>query len=183
MGLDQSIYRISKPELEDRVFKRNELNYYNYCSVDENEEYLHEEILPYVVIRKVETEMMDLEKMFADKGIPNHANLGMMCSEYYKYYWEDGEERKSIEVKVSEITEKYIKTEILDMYIWEQEELYYWRKNYEVQDYIYDVVEAENCKYCLLSTDIQRELIDTYGANFEVEENTEDSGIFYWEWY
>lgn len=182
MGLDQNIYRIRKAELEDKIFKTDELHGYNYCPVSELS-YEGEEIVPYTTIRKVEFEVIDIERMFADKGIPSRAWLGYCSSEEYKYGWREGEESKSVTIKTSEILEKYIKKQIVDTYIWEQEELQYWRKNYNVQDFIYDELEADNCKYCLLSTDIQRVLIDEYEAYFEVEENTEESGIFYWEWY
>ena len=182
MGLDQNIYRISRPNLEDRVFKRNELDNYLLCRVaDVDEAFL--EVIPYTTKRKVEYEMINIERMFTDKGIPNHAYLGMCSSEVYEYCWKNGNEYKSVEVSTKEIAEKYVENKIFDTYICEQEELQYWRKNYNVQDFIYDELDADNCKYCLLNTDIQSELINTYGAEFEVEENTEESGIFYWEWY
>lgn len=182
MGLDQSIYRISKPNLEDRVFTIRELNDYYVCRVDDVDETFLE-VIPYTIKRKVEYEMINIEKMFADKRIPNHAYLSMTSSELYRYRWRDGNEDKSIDIPTKEIIEKYVKNQIFDAYIYEQEELQYWRKNYEIQDYIYMETEADNCKYCLLTTDIQEKLIETYDADFEVEAPTEESAIFYWEWY
>ena len=182
MGLDQAIYRISRPKLENRTFKRDELGDYELCIESEADETVLA-VIPYAAKRKVEFEFIDIEKLYKDKNIPSRACLGYCSPEEYKYTWKDGEEFKSVTVKTKEILEKYIKKQIVDAYIWEQEELQYWRKNYDVQDYIYDETDADNCKYCLIRTDIQRELINNYNADFEVEENTEDSGIFYWEWY
>lgn len=140
-------------------------------------------VIPYAEKRKVEYEFIDIKRMFADKGIPNRAWLGYCSSEEYTYGWREGEELKSVTIKTSEILERYIKKQIVDAYIWEEEELQYWRKNYDVQDFIYNEVEADNCKYCLLSTDIQTKLVETYGADFEIKAPTEESAIFYWEWY
>lgn len=182
MGLDQNIYRIRKVELENRTFERDELDEYNIIAVREADERVIE-VIPYAVVRKVEFKFIDIEKIFKDYNIPDCAYCGMISSEVYKYNWRDGNEYKSVEVPTETIRNNYIKKEILDAYIWKTKELQYWRKNYDAQDFIYRELDADNCKYCLLSTDIQQVLIDEYDADFEVEENTEDSGIFYWEWY
>ena len=108
MGLDQNIYRIRKVKLEDRVFKRNELEeLYNFIPVNEADEDV-EEVIPYATVRKVEFEFIDVENMFKDFNIPSKAHLGMMSSEKYIYSWTDHGEYKSVEVPTKEITEKII---------------------------------------------------------------------------
>ena len=182
MGLDHSIYKIKKVKLEDRVFKADELDKYSTVPVNKANE-LTREVIPYAIVRKVEFGFIDIKKMFKDYNIPDWAYCGMASSETYGYNWKDGNEYKSVKIPTETIFNNYIKKEILDTYIWKVEELQYWRNNYDAQDFICGKLNVYNCKYCLLSTDIQRELIDRYGADFEAEENTEDSGIFYWEWH
>lgn len=189
MGLDQSIYRVSKPNIEDKVYTAEKISTMGLCraSVEEFESDIHlvGQLKPYVVKRDVECKFYDVEKMIADYNLPKDSHIWRYGGGGISIggVTESGE-RVNQEISDDEIQEKYIKTEMLPHYIWAEEEVKYWRKCYELQDWIYENIDtADNTAYCILSTELIHAINDWFGEDIPVEEPTEESALFYWEWY
>ena len=87
---------------------------------------------------------------------------------------------KTIEVSLSEIEEKFKKEITYDGYAVELQRVAYWRKDYDLEDRIYEQLdrEIENCGYYLVTNkDLEElDLLDI----IDCEPNDD---IFYHEWY
>ena len=190
MGLDQNIYRISKPNLENKVYTAEEISLMgNVCKTSveefENDILLLGQLIPYVVKRDVECKFYDVEKMIADYNLPKNSGI-WRCGGGGITIGGTDENGKRINQEISddEIREKYTKTDTLPHYIWKQEEVKYWRKHYDLQDWIYENIDSvDNTAYCLLNADLIEDINDAFNEDIPVEEPTDESALFYWEWY
>lgn len=189
MGLDQCIYRVKKLELSERIYTSEELGGMDLDKVAvedfENCKGLFGQLKPYMVKRDVLCKLYDIEKMIADYNLPSGSRI-------WRYSYDDIElsgydennQQVSRAISRDEIERKYIKTEIIPHYIFSREEVCYWRKHYDLQDWIYEhVSNADNTAYCILSADLINELNETFDEDIPIEEPTDESALFYWEWY
>lgn len=189
MGLDQNIYRVSKPNLENKVYTAEEICAIELCkaSVEEFEKdiYLLGQLKPYVVKRDVECQFYDRDKMIADYNLPKDAGIWRFGGGGVTIGGADKDGNRIDQViSDAEIQEKYIKTETLPHYIWKQEEVKYWRKYYDLQDWVYENVEnVDNTAYCILDKGLIMDLNEMFNEDIPVEEPTDESALFYWEWY
>ena len=189
MGLDQYVYRIEKVNLEDRVYTSKELRElgFSFAEVRNVNEYLecYADLLPYTIQRNVSSEFYDIEKMIADYNLPSNSHIWMQS--YNKIAlggYTDNGERVEQEITREEIEEKYTVTKILPYYIWKESEVEYWRKNYDLQDWVYDELDnVDNTKYCILGKEVIREINRLFGECLPLREPTKESALFYWEWY
>lgn len=189
MGLDQYIYRVRKPQLEDRVYTVEELGKLNLTKnsvVDfETNTNLFAQLAPYTVKRDVEGEYYNVERMIADYHLPANSHIVSFGSDGVELLGtnERGEYVKQ-QISEEEIFEKYIKIEVHPHYIWEEIEEDYWRKNYDLQDWIRNVIEGvDNTGYYILNADLIAEINEAFNSNISEEDPTEESAVFYWEWY
>ena len=190
MGLDHYIYRVRKPQLEERVYESAEIdnmpNMHRAFLKDAEEEMeLIEQLLPYTVVRDVESQFINAKKLFEDYNIPENAHMCYMSSFEITYAGTD-ENGKRVEKTVStrEIDEKYTIKKVLPCYIWESEEVQYWRKHYELQDWIYEHIDGvQNTGYYILDADLIRELNKEFDEHIPKEDPDDESALFYWEWY
>lgn len=189
MGLDQYIYRVKKPNIQDKVYTSDELRRMDLSKISvedfKNNPVLYEDLRPYVVKRDVECKFYDLKKIVSDYGLPQNSSIWMYSMKGIEISGttKNGE-RVNKAISTEEIEAKYVKTEILPYYIWEEEEVEYWRKHYDLQEWIYNnIYEVENTAYCILSTDLIKQLNKRFNEDIPVEEPTEESALFYWEWY
>ena len=189
MGLDQNIYRVSKPNIANGVYTAETISTMGLCKASveefENDKRLLCQLMPYVVKRDVECQFYDVEKMLSDYNLPKNSYIwsygggGITISGT-----DENGDRVDQRISDAEIQEKYVKTETLPHYIWDQDEVKYWRKNYDLQDWVYENVDGvDNTAYCILSTELINEINYMFDANIPVEAPTEESALFYWEWY
>ena len=60
----------------------------------------------------------------------------------------------------------------------------YWRKNYDLQDWIYDNIEGvDNCGYYVLDLDVVSEINYMFDASIPAVKPSETEALFYHEWY
>ena len=190
MGLDQYIYRISKPKLAECVYTSKEIGSMNFNKVSvvdfETNANLFKSLLPYVVKRDVECEFYDTEKMISDYNLPNNSRIWRYSSNEIELSGtrENGE-RVSQVISYEEIDAKYIKTKIQPYYIWKEEEEYYWRKHWDIVDWLEKTMKKtiENTGYYKLNKTIIKRLNSKFKCNIPEESATEESALFYWEWY
>ena len=179
MGLDQYIFRISKPQLEDRLYKNDELS--GFCKAAaqdfETNECLYKQLKPYVVKRDIECQLYDTEKMIADYNLPKDSYISMYSTNGIRIGGQD--------ISHEEVDRKYNKTEVVSHYIWIEKEEAYWRKNYELADWMSKNIKGgtENCGYYRLNKTLIKRLNSKFKANVPAESATEECALFYWEWY
>ena len=188
MGLDQYIFRISKPNLEERVFKSEEINsmMLTKVSVEDVEKHstLFKQVLKYAIKQNIEVEVYNIDKLFVDEGIPADAHIWRYGSDSVTAtYHNEKDERVEVEIPNS-VVEKYKGTEIVPHYIWDEKEEWYWRKNYELADWIAGQIGGtENTGYYRLGKTLIGKLNRKFKTQVPEESATEESALFYWEWY
>lgn len=189
MGLDMYIYKVSKIGLEKRTYTSAEIRELGLTciAVDEANEYkqLYADLLPYTIKRDVSAEFLDMEKIIADYHLPSNSSVGMMSYEKITVSGKnDNGEYIRQEITRDEIDNKYTVTKTNPYYIWKDKQVAYWRKHYDLQDWIYDELgNVDNTGYYMLNTNVIQELNDTFDEDVPVIEPTKDSALFYWEWY
>ena len=184
MGLDQYIYRIRKPKMENRAYTTDEIDTLDlrYVFVDDAErnKNLYHALLLYAVKRDYTTQFYNLEKIAEDYNMPSKIVPTMFSADAIGFtgYKENGD---SVYHKISseEVEKKYIITKTLPAYFWEEEEISYWRKNYELQDWM----NVENIEYVLLNANLIHKLNNRFWEDIPEEDPGEDEALFYWEWY
>ena len=60
-----------------------------------------------------------------------------------------------------------------------EEQIYYWRKDYDVQDYFYENYLVDNCMYVPISQDDLYAFLD----EDEIPDLEDGEQLFYHEWY
>ena len=190
MGLDMYVYRIRKAKLEDREYTTEELSKLGlgYVSVKDAESDMHlfAQLLPYTIKRNVSAQFYNVKQIIEDYNLPKDSHIGMISYERIVVGGRtDSGEYVSQEVFREEIEKKYIETITDIYYVWErEEEVAYWRKHYDLQDWIYDNVEGvDNTGYYILNAETIRELNKKFDECLPEEDPTDESALFYWEWY
>lgn len=190
MGLDQYIYRVRKPQLEERVYKGEEITstlgmHYTFLRDAEQDFDRIEQLIPYTVVRDVESSFVNSKKIREDYHLPDNAFVSYMSNAEITYSGQaENGNRVEQTISMREIEEKYITAAVLPAYIWESEEVQYWRKEYDIQDWIYDHIDGvQNTGYYLLDAALIRELNKEFDEHLPKEDPDDESALFYWEWY
>ena len=190
MGLDQYIYRISKPKLADCVYTSNEISSMGLSkiSIADFDKYngLYKSLLPYAIKRDVQCEFYDIDKMLLDYNLPSNARIFRYSGHEIELSGtrENGE-RVSQVISNVEVRDKYVRTEVVPHYIWKEEEEHYWRKHWDVAEWLERIMKKsiENTGYYRLNKTIISRLNSKFKCNIPEESATKESALFYWEWY
>lgn len=186
MGLDMSIYRCSRPIVDDtRIYDREELPGIILSEEDIGED-MYAQLAPYCEKVRMLNSYYDMEKIRKDYGFSDHAYISMLSSDGIKVSDDCSSKSKEVNLSAKEIKEKYVLDKIEMCYYTSAEEVAYWRKNYDIQDWFHNNLSStvENTGYYLLD----RELLEDFNEEYpndavQVEEPNETSALFYWEWY
>lgn len=182
MGLDMNILRIKKPHLDAyRIYSRDDLD----CIILEEDclkQPKYQELTPYLQRVRVRSLYVDMERIRKDYGLSEKSYLGHMSADVVGIRDID----RSVEISAKTIEEKYSFNRVEDCYVCNAEEVRYWRKAYDVQDWFYENIESEveNTGYYLLSKDLLEEFNEAWPEDSVlVEDPDEESALYYWEWY
>lgn len=151
----------------------------------ESNPHLFAQLLPYVEKRLVEGQFYNVEKMIRSYDLPANSHIVAWGTEGVELWGtdENGETVKQ-EISDEEIERRFIVTKLQPYYIWKEDEEYYWRKNYDLQDWIYNVIEGvDNTGYYILNEGLISEINNMCETNIPEKNPTEESALFYWEWY
>lgn len=142
---------------------------------------LYNHVEPYAVKRDVICQLYNVKKMIEDYNLPQDSYISVRGPEGIII----GRNGVNQNISDAEIREKYIKTEVIPHYIWKEEEEYYWRKNYELADWMSQNIKGgtENCGYYRLNKTLIKRINSKFKAKVPAESATEESALFYWEWY
>jgi hypothetical protein len=184
MGLDQYIYRIRKPKLENRAYTADEIEELHLSkalakNVEANKRF-YAALLHYAVKRDYTAEYFNVEKMITDYNLPQDSHITMIgggcigLTGYDKYG-----NPICQKISIEEVEAKYIVTKTYPAYFWEEDEVEYWRKNYDLQEYMC----AENTQYVMLDANLITRINERFGCAIPLVEPNENEAMFYWEWY
>ena len=190
MGLDAYIYRISKPDLPERALTREKLSamLLSSASVEafENNINLYRQLKPYVVKRDVTYGELNLEKIISDYNLPPDSHIYFYSSNEIIMSGVDkncNEVRRTISGDI--IRRDYIITVTKPFYIWEEKEEAYWRKNWDLVEWLEYTMKKplENTGYYRLNKTLIHRINRKFGSHASEESATEDCAMFYWHWY
>lgn len=209
MGLDMHLYAISRITAEeaekyngkpiDDIYDDG-ISVINVDKSDKEDMEMIRGIMPYLTKVTAVGSFLNVDKVRTENSIPDDAYISgeSFSSEYTEYMFRNDKGfHKSVQIENSKLYSDYALHPMIEVYLFHKREIHYWRKYYELQSYIYDMLEEENgvyvmnCGYYPL-TDGQIEEINEYlkdhpygnGRVDEIpERNTEDEAIVYWEWY
>lgn len=213
MGLDQWLYRVQRITKEETIALEGK--YYNEISKDnslllfranEPEDGDFDEIksiFGYLTKVKLISSLVHIEDLYRDKGVPEGYSVigssygnGNMHVSFVKYP-EDGSEYEysklpRVEIDVTdEEYNKYSYEEVEDYYACKEEEIYYWRKNYELRDKLYEAAEENgdqilNCGWYKCNEEMIMDIQDSISQedNMRLVLNLPESEAYvYHEWY
>ena len=205
MGLDMYLYRVTKLDDEEKEQVDNmtvdELNdsefaVYTLKQGDEEEKdsLLHDasiaELIPYMYQIKRKQKYINLIRLKREKGIPEDARQsGEVFGEGEYWLWFRMDDKKwEVELTgLDEATKERItdvSEDILGVFL--KDEVAYWRKNYGLQQKMHDScdVKVENCGYYKLNDFMKKSVRDEKDGYEDLDmEETDDSAVFYYEWY
>ena len=144
MGLDMYMKKVEKiTEQEKMFFEGLDISDYNNilygCTFMHKEDFdydaeMHSDLLPYVTVVSAIDKLFDWEKCWEDHGIEKDDDVvGRSYGMGHMHYsFASG---KSIDMGQDEY-EKYLYEKDVEIYVWKQEEVDYWRKYYALMDFI-----------------------------------------------
>lgn len=195
MGLDMYLYRAKKPKYstDEEFITKNWLEEKGfYCIPKESMDYSKEALLPYCKEDDVMIKMINIRQIIIDNGYDPDT-----CEIYLRYQIKDkigykicseNKVLKEIELTIEELKIRYEYESLEDVYVVDLKEVAYWRKEYDLQDYIYRIIDSsiDNCEYKKLSMDQVLDILDYDDSGVDtdcIEDETEDCAYFYLEWY
>lgn len=188
MGLDQYIFRIKKAELSERLYTSEELSTMdlNKIPAEDFDNDMYKQLKPYAVKRDVLCKFYDVKKMIEDYNLPNGSRIWSYCGDQITIGgYGINNQRVDQTITRDEIDRKYTKTEIIPHYIFSTEEVWYWRKNYDLAEWLSDNMKQppENTGYYKLTKTLVKRINSKFKTEIPEESATKESALFYWEWY
>lgn len=184
MGLDMEIRRVSKPHMDNSVIYDRE----NICGIildkEELKEPMYQQLAPYTQPLQIRSKYYDMDKIRSDYGLSKDSYISMMSAQ--RIAITDRETHKTVEISSHDIDYKYTVERVEDQFVCNAEEIRYWRKAYDIQEWFHDHIdgEVENTGYYILSGDLCLKFNKAFQEDaIEAEEPDDESALFYWEWY
>lgn len=182
MGLDMEIRRITKPELDStKLYDISDLN----CIVlneDDCQKEMYAQLVPYCQKIRVMKHYYDYDTIRADYNLPSDARLYAYIGGVAVF----GNGKQEVELPTSLLDEKYTIDKQEICYVCNCEDVVYWRKAYDIQDWFHEHLAAyvENTGFYILSIDTIKEFNRKFPEDkIPHEAPDEEQALFYWEWY
>lgn len=145
-----------------------------------------EDLIPYSTKLVVPVRKIDIKKIMTVHNIPESSDawIARRSPEEIEFAFshEVMGDPLYITHSIDEIEEKFLLTSDEEVMICHVEKVAYWRKQYDLQNMIYDLYDKNicNCGYHLANKDMI-DAMNSFGAN--LPELQEGEAIFYHEWY
>lgn len=189
MGLNMYVYRVHKPILdEEKIYDRSELDGIVIGEKDIEEPRVRQ-LIPYCAKVRVVNHYYNLEKLGEDYGLAGARIGGWSCDKNGSsttIYGYKGTRSESITVSDDLIERKYTIDREEICYVCDNDEVHYWRKAYDIQDWFHEKLPepVENTGYYILP----EELLAAFNQEFPEDKLPVEApdGVYtlvYWEWY
>lgn len=193
MGLDMWMYGIKDISNEDipdgmpqEWYEEHDYEMIEHYEDDDDFDNICHDMYNYSVIRNVEYTETDFEKIKEDYNVNKDAYISMLgsggvigfsCGNYYK----------EVKISVDEL-KKYDKKVFRESLIYKADELAYWRKEYDLQDLIYNEYYGNiyNCGFHLIDDDMMKKInryLKSRDMNKQRINNDGYVAKIYHEWY
>ena len=184
MGLDMEIRRVSKPHMDDTIVYNREDIMGVVLDEDELNLPMYRQLAPYTQELRVRSQYYDMEKIRKDYKLSDDSYISMMCSSCISIT--DRKTRKTVEIRSEDIDRKYTVERVEKRFVCDFEEIRYWRKAYDIQDWFHEHIEedVENTGFYILSGAMLLAFNKAFPEDrIEAIEPDEEEALFYWEWY
>lgn len=190
MGLDSYIYRIKKPEgLGDKVYSSEELRKMGLIAIlaEYQDDPLIRELKPYCATVQVESPYINMQSIREAYDFSEDADVVAQCGDGSIIVSEkrpNGTEH-SQEISGAEMRDKYLLNLVEEHIAFRRERIAYWRKDYNIEEFFSMKHEGgiENTGYYILDLETIKEFNSRFTPKLPEEAPSEDSALFYWEWY
>lgn len=147
MGLDMFLYGVKRVKEEDVPSVVTEEWIENTGLRNADIDRINaKDLLPYSVVRTVLAKVTDYDKIKRAYGIPENAIHGGWCCSSSKgfvlFFYDEEHNQAVVSTTKKELDEKFTKTVEKKAIVFSIEELAYWRKNYDLQDFFYENLES-----------------------------------------
>lgn len=184
MGLDMEVVRVTKSRRDDSIiYDRSELDAI-VLEKDDLDNPMFSGLVPYTQPLQVRSSYYDIDSIRKDYNLSDHVYISAIT--HYSLSVTDRVTKKTVEVPQRDVESKYIQTRVDTCYVCDSEEIRYWRKAYNIQDWFHEHIDGdvENTGFYILSG----ELLLKFNKAFRDDalpaiEPDEESALFYWEWY
>lgn len=188
MGLDICLLRVTKPHnIENRVYTREELASMKLSAIPASLLQCQEaeDLAPYCQEIQLKIPYINIEKIREDYGLPESAEVVMQSGDGSICVSTDSGESDYIDISHEILQKKYSKIEVESYAAFQKTEVGYWRKDYDIADFFSEQFEKriENTGYYAVSAEILEKFNEEFNEDVPVEDPSEESAIFYWEWY
>lgn len=189
MGLDMYVYRVRKPSLDTgMVYDRNDLDGIVIHEADIDEPRVRQ-LIPYSAKVRVVNHYYNLGKIGEDYGLSEAHIGGWECGDdgsFTTIYGDKDGRSEFIKVSDELIESKYTIDKEETCYVCSEDEVRYWRKAYDVQDWFHENIPepVENTGYYILT----EELLKAFNKAFPEDKIPKiapdgEQTLVYWEWY
>ena len=191
MGLDMYLFRLTRLNLKEREMLEGKdaetirgLGYSVFLEI-KNKKYKYAKDFLSPIASSVR--MIDFKKIKADFEIPDDANRQFASYGSAETTFEYGNEsgfEKTVKIPNSEMESKYTYAEPMTVYVWKEEEVAYWRKNWDLREKLTRVTKKniKNMGYYPL-TDRQVSVIERISGKKIPRARDEGETVAYFEWY
>lgn len=190
MGLDMNVFRVHKPFLDaNKVYDRSELSGIILDEADIKEP-MFRQLAPYCTKVRVVNHYYDLEQIGKDRGLTDVRVGGWSCGDegsvtYFSGRDKDGRS-ESVQLSYDLIKSKYTISKEETCYVCAEDEIRYWRKAYDIQDWFHEHIKepVENTGYYILTEKMLKAFNKKFPEDKLPAEAPNDSYAFvYREWY
>lgn len=155
----------------------------------------YENLLPFLTKINVPRQFVNIVQMKKDYGIPeNWSTEGQewYCDhetnkDYTTYLFINPEctADRGVNMEDEEFEQKYVYTEFTDCYLWMEEEVSYWRKEYELRDRLHRIIgNVENCGYYTCTQEMKDLMRKHNGFHKGIPRvNHKTTELFYHPWW
>lgn len=184
MGLDMYIMKVKKPTMNlDNVKTKNELLELGFSLIPTKkvlETTKYDDLKEYFVSVTVKVDCIDIEKIQKEFNIDEVSGYSRTSEELTI----SDDEGNKVKLTMNEVTKNYSYSKDETFYVFEEEEVHYWRKAFDIQNYLYEKYPCiENCGYTEIYPETLYEINDRFDEGIEVKYLEDDEAYFYHEWY
>lgn len=192
MGLDISIYKIKRPNLDISEKITSDWLRENGYSFETKEildsDSLYAEIIPFAQVVPMAIDVISLKSIARNHGINkyHHAyeeDYDGECETYRFCMDENEEDFQDIVIPNTEISKYMHRTNEL-FYVYESHEVAYWRKDYDLEETVAEMFPGiRNTEYKKLTKEQYLFIKKNFGSGFMEKRYDPRYTYFYWEWY
>ena len=184
MGLDMYIYRAKTPELKMGIYDADDEYISSLVQLpkEETENPMYKQLLPFAARIQIVNHQYDFDAIAKDYCIGDNVGVSSFNSATTIFSGNNG---STPPIPNETVKEKYTRAIIQTRFVVDIEEVYYWRKAYDIQSLICREIETavENCGFYKITENIARKIHEMDNKFPTTIVNDKNANIFYHEWY